>query len=118
MGLSLAQDHDEPVSAASEPEMLWVGVIMKEAGPIEASGEYEYMPKEFDGVNEPIDPWCAMFMSIMCSYSKPSCSRFMGVLGRESENEMCSGSGLTGPNMNLPIADEGGVSSARWETEL
>lgn len=85
---------------------------------MEASGEYPYMPNEFEGVKDPIEPWCAMFMSMICSYSKPRDSRFMGVLGRVSEYGICSCSDLMGWNMYLPIADEGGVSSARCEAEL
>lgn len=67
MGLSLAQDHDDEVSAHSEPERLCVGVMMKDEAPRAWSGEMAYMPNEFEGVNEPIEPWCAMFISNMFS---------------------------------------------------
>lgn len=67
MGLLSAHDHDDELSAISEPERLCVGVIMKEPGPIAAWGEIVYMLKELEGVREPME-WCeGMFMPSMDS---------------------------------------------------
>jgi hypothetical protein len=114
MGLSLVRDHDEEESAISEPDMLCVGVIMYDVGPIAVSGEIVFIPNECDGVIVPMEWWEARFMSRRSNSVEKLSTFFIGVVGSDSANDMGSGSCLMGPIKYLDMDVEGGVSSIAW----
>jgi hypothetical protein len=87
----LEHDHDDEESAISEPDRLWVGVIMNEVGPI-GVGEMAYMGKDPEGVMEPMECLDTMFISSIWSQSRVAMSSifFMGVLGIPSMKGICA----------------------------